>query len=680
MAPASRRYALRMAFERWRRLGLLLTLTTPAALACGCSGSSKESAPDGGGSGGPDGSSSGVGDAMHGGDSPVTGDAGGGDAPGPTTPTVSSWVGTNVDADLPYADITHMLSAFNTAAAQLAANGYPVAGASGQSQTDLGFELPTGTYDISYVGAGTLAVSGIGALVDSWQTVNGEQRAQIKITGTPGSFGHSLTLGVTNGASQTVTNIHIYLPGIDYDATNPFNPAFLSALTPFRATRFMGWMQTNNSKLANWADRPASASFGASLYGVPYELIAELANQTGKDTWINIPEAATSSFITSFAAFMAQNLDFTRIAAARQAAGFTTPYQLILENSNETWNTGFSAYNTFLTAASSNPTRYPGTYAGSYGPSWMTSDTDLMKVGQYEADRLVTIAQAFQQALQAGGHADAVAPVLSGWALGAGYSDDGLAFIQKNYGTPSVLRDGGRHDDRIAVDALPRDGDEHHVDGLGDAGLRDALQAVRRRHRRLRKWTEPQRYDERDHQAPGAVRREDGADVPDVPVVLAAELRQCPLHALQPRRDARAAREHLPVRLLGLAAGRRREPDDVRAEPADAHRHRDGLVAARLLPQVCGARGARSAVGARDAPCWRSSTLRFAPGRPPRRRLERIGAFAGPRSGARPGCVRRIVPGVGCGPVPIERRPDVRVGPALGAGHGERERSGERAR
>lgn len=437
MAPASRRYALRMAFERWRRLGLLLTLTTPAALACGCSGSSKESAPDGGGSGGPDGSSSGVGDAMHGGDSPVTGDAGGGDAPGPTTPTVSSWVGTNVDADLPYADITHMLSAFNTAAAQLDANGYPVAGASGQSQTDLGFELPTGTYDISYVGAGTLAVSGIGALVDSWQTVNGEQRAQIKITGTPGSFGHSLTLGVTNGASQTVTNIHIYLPGIDYDATNPFNPAFLSALTPFRATRFMGWMQTNNSKLANWADRPASASFGASLYGVPYELIAELANQTGKDTWINIPEAATSSFITSFAAFMAQNLDFTRIAAARQAAGFTTPYQLILENSNETWNTGFSAYNTFLTAASSNPTRYPGTYAGSYGPSWMTSDTDLMKVGQYEADRLVTIAQAFQQALQAGGHADAVAPVLSGWALGAGYSDDGLAFIQKNYGTPS---------------------------------------------------------------------------------------------------------------------------------------------------------------------------------------------------------------------------------------------------
>jgi hypothetical protein len=425
-----------MAFERWGRLGLALTFTTLAALGCGSSGSSKESAPDGG-SAGPDGSSSGGGgDAMQGGDSPASGDAGG-DTGGPVTPTVSSWVGTNLDADLPYADVTYMLTGFNTAAAQLDANGYPVAGASGQSQTDVGFELPTGTYNVSYVGTGTLAVSGIGALVGSWQTANGEQRAQIKITGTPGNFGNFLTLNVTNGASQTVTNIHIYLPGIAYDETNPFNPGFLAALTPFRAMRFMGWMDTNNSKLADWTDRPASASFGASAYGVPYEFIAELANQTGKDTWINVPEAATSSFITSFAAFMAQNLDFTRIGAARQAAGLTTPYQLIVENSNETWNTSFSAYNTFLTAANANPTRYPGTYSGTYGPSWMTGDADLMKVGQYEADRLVTIDQAFTQAFQAGGHADAIAPVLSGWALGAGYSDDGLSFIQTNYGTPS---------------------------------------------------------------------------------------------------------------------------------------------------------------------------------------------------------------------------------------------------
>jgi hypothetical protein len=415
-------------------IGLAL-LTTAVGCGASVSSSSNESQTDGG-TGSQDGSGGGPdGTAPH--DASPTADGSSGDAGGPHAPAVSTWVGSNVDADLPYADITYMLNAFDTPTAQLDANGYPVAGASGQSQTDLGFELPTGTYNVSYVGTGTLTVGGIGALVGSWQSVNGEQRAQIKISGTPGNFGNFLTLKVSNSGAQTAMSVHIYLPGVAYDEKNPFNPAFITALAPFRALRFMGWMATNNSKLANWTDRPASSHFGASPYGVPYEFVAELINQTGKDGWINVPELATSSFISSFASFMAQNLDFTRISAARQAAGFTTPFQLIVENSNETWNGGFSAYNTFLTAANANSSRYPGTYTGSFGPSWMTGNADLMKVGEYEADRLVSIAQAFQLAFQSGGHADAIAPVLSGWALGAGYSDDGLTFVQKNYGTPS---------------------------------------------------------------------------------------------------------------------------------------------------------------------------------------------------------------------------------------------------
>jgi hypothetical protein len=200
--------------------------------------------------------------------------------------------------------------------------------------------------------------------------------------------------------------------------------------------RFMEWMDINGSKLANWADRPTSSSFGASSYGQPYEFIAELINQTGKDGWINIPEQATSDFISSFASFMASNLDFSRIEAARKASGITTPFQLIVENSNETWNTGFTAYMTFLTAANANPTLYTGTYSGSYGPSWMSSNADLMKVGQYEADRLVSIGNAFKTAFKPIGHDDAISPVLSGWALGAVYSDEGLSFIKANYGDP----------------------------------------------------------------------------------------------------------------------------------------------------------------------------------------------------------------------------------------------------
>jgi len=359
-----------------------------------------------------------------------------GDAAAPVTPTVSSWLGTNIAADLPRVDVAYQLTPFNTAAAQLDANGYPVAGASGTSSTDIGFVLPTGTYKISFEGTGTLAVSGIGALGGTWQSVNGEQRNTVQITGTPGSFGNFLTLKITNAAGQTVQGIHLLYPGFDYDTTVTFLPQFIQILTPFRAMRFMDWESTNSSKLANFADRPNAAHFGQSTFGEPYEHIAELVNETGKDCWITIPELATDDFITQFAAFMAKNLDFTRIASARQKAGQTAPFQLIVENSNETWNQGFSAYATFLAAANANTARYTGTYTGSFGPSWMTSSSDLMKVGQYEADRLVKIGNAFKMAF--GANSAVVAPVLSGWALGPGYSDDGLQFIKTNYGDPKT--------------------------------------------------------------------------------------------------------------------------------------------------------------------------------------------------------------------------------------------------
>ncbi len=353
------------------------------------------------------------------------------------TPTASSWVGTNVSADLPRVDITYQLTPFDTAAAQKDTNGYPISGASGTSQTDIGYILPTGTYKISYVGTGSLAVSGIGQLTGPWQTANGEQRSSVQITGMPGSFGQILKLAITNGAGQTVQNIHIYYPGFDYDTPTVFLPQFLRLLTPFRALRFMGWQDTNDSTIVDWADRSAASHFGASPQGEPYEHITDLVNQTGEDCWINVPEHASDDFVQQFAQFLAANLNLPQIQAARARSGLSAPFQIVLENSNETWNNGFTAYATFLAEANAAPTRYTGVFAGTFGPTWQSQSTDLMKVAQYEADRLVKIATLFRQALQGSALSSAVSPVLGGWAIGAAYSDEGLHFIKDNYGNPS---------------------------------------------------------------------------------------------------------------------------------------------------------------------------------------------------------------------------------------------------
>ncbi|HEY1957028.1 MAG TPA: hypothetical protein VGH28_15520 [Polyangiaceae bacterium] len=365
-------------------------------------------------------------------------DAPSGDSPsadaGPVVPTVSSWVGTNVAADLTRVDVTYQLAPFDTAANQMDANGYPVAGASGKSSTDIGFVLPSGTYKIAYVGTGTLTVSGIGKLDGAWTQASGENRNTVTITGTPGAFGNFLTLQITNGSGQTVTGVRLLYPGYDYDAPPLFLTQFIALLKPFRALRFMDWEATNGSTIANWSDRPASAHYGKSPNGEPWEHIVELVNETGKDCWVTVPEHADDAYMHSLAQFLRANLDFTRIDSARQAQGFMTPFQVIVEDSNETWNQGFTAYATFAAIAKGNATRYTGKYTGSFGPSWMTGNAALMQVAQVHGDRLVDIGNVFKQDFT--DKASVIHPVLSGWALGPGYSDESLTFIAANYGDP----------------------------------------------------------------------------------------------------------------------------------------------------------------------------------------------------------------------------------------------------
>jgi len=346
-------------------------------------------------------------------------------------PTISAYVGTNVSADLWAADFGNQLSGFS---GTLGPGGLPASGQSGTSTTDVGFLFPTGTYSLEWQGTGTVSVGGIGTLHDVVDEGD-VHRGSVDLTQTPGEFGKLLTITITNEADQSVTGLHLYPPGVDPAAS--FYPPFLAALTPFRALRFMDWEATNGSTLVKWADRPTTARFGAQN-GVPHELIAELINETGKDAWLTVPEKVDDDFIAQLAQFFAQELDFSRIQSARDAAGFTTPFRLYVENSNETWNGGFSAYATFLAAANADPARYTGETRGTYGPDWMNGNADLMKVGQYTADRLVKIGDTFKTAFAAIGRDDAIAPVLAGWALGPALSDVGLQFILANHGDPTT--------------------------------------------------------------------------------------------------------------------------------------------------------------------------------------------------------------------------------------------------
>ncbi|KIN61598.1 hypothetical protein Z945_2591 [Sulfitobacter noctilucae] len=106
-----------------------------------------------------------------------------------------------------------------------------------------------------------------------------------------------------------------------------FNPDWTARIGQFRALRFMDWMETNGSKLSQWAERPKpdDVSFAP---GVPVEVMIALANELEKDAWFNIPHLADDGFVRAFATAVRDGLD--------------PKLKVYAEFSNEVWNWQFA--------------------------------------------------------------------------------------------------------------------------------------------------------------------------------------------------------------------------------------------------------------------------------------------------------------------------------------------------
>jgi hypothetical protein len=119
----------------------------------------------------------------------------------------------------------------------------------------------------------------------------------------------------------------LYLPGSDEKQT--FQPDFLARLKGFSALRFMGLMQTNNSPIRDWNDRPKTtdATQADEKKGVAIEQLIELANQSGIPPWFCLPHQVDDDFVKHFAELIEKQLD--------------PKSSFYLEYSNETWNPDF---------------------------------------------------------------------------------------------------------------------------------------------------------------------------------------------------------------------------------------------------------------------------------------------------------------------------------------------------
>jgi hypothetical protein len=202
---------------------------------------------------------------------------------------------------------------------------------------------PSGTYVVLYQGQGTINFSFDAARVGSPSTSSpcsafptGTTRIILKVA-TPSSAGIWLQITATdpNHVGNYLRNIQVvYAPTSTTSVCDPneqalengsiFNPTFISKIAPFRTLRFMDWMWTNRSPNYAWTSRPLpSNAFWSGPYGVPMEIMVDLANQIGADAWFNMPTYANNTFVTNFATYVHQNLRASQ--------------QVYLEYTNEAW-------------------------------------------------------------------------------------------------------------------------------------------------------------------------------------------------------------------------------------------------------------------------------------------------------------------------------------------------------
>ncbi|HEX7599737.1 MAG TPA: hypothetical protein VF518_16085, partial [Polyangia bacterium] len=222
-----------------------------------------------------------------------------------------------------------------------------------------------GTYALSFTGQATLKASwGSVTLTDQiYDSASNLSTAKLVYSSTDGS---GLLLVFTNtkrtaasAVNTGVTNVSLMRPkavgGSTPYTTEVFSTPFTTALSEFTVLRTMDFTATNSNGSVTWTDRtrpthasqaignPTAPKGGWQGHGGAWEYAILLANQTGKDLWINVPAQATDDFITKLAQLTKYGSDgstpYTSVQAAPVWPGLDARLRLYVEFSNEVWNT-----------------------------------------------------------------------------------------------------------------------------------------------------------------------------------------------------------------------------------------------------------------------------------------------------------------------------------------------------
>jgi hypothetical protein len=197
-----------------------------------------------------------------------------------------------------------------------------------------------GTYTLSFTGRATVSGAACCTIQNVAYNASTNTTTANVVVG-PNDSQLALTFTGTNGGVQ---NVKLLRPGYALGTTQVFTNQFLKAIAPFSTLRLMDTLQTNSNPVTSWAQRtqPTTPQQSASS-GLAWEYVIQLANASGKDIWINIPEGVDLTDPTS-------NNYATQLAKLLKA-NLNSGIHVYLEYSSELWATNFAQNAENLAAA-----------------------------------------------------------------------------------------------------------------------------------------------------------------------------------------------------------------------------------------------------------------------------------------------------------------------------------------
>lgn len=350
-----------------------------------------------------------------------------------------------------FADVVKMSCCWSAA---VDANDWPTADTTIELWSTSGLELD-GTYAISFLGqassitdvnsTGTLSNiaynSSTNTTTATWTvtTTTYSANAVLKFTGTKRT--------PTSATNTGFTNLQVMRPISEGSTTShPFGTVYTAEYEKLMSyatgERFMDYLATNSNRQANWTDRmlPTRASqfqaiggYGFQGLGGSWEYLIMLANETGKDIYINIPLYASTDYFTKVAQMLKYGSDgvnpytFPQISPAYPP--LNSNLHIYIEYSNELWNSGLGTqYNDNITLATNevNAGGSPLNYDGS------TSST--VWAHRRTCNQLVKISNAFRSVWGNAAMGTTIRPAFM-WDYGYtnGVATDGLHFMLGYY-------------------------------------------------------------------------------------------------------------------------------------------------------------------------------------------------------------------------------------------------------